>query len=111
MLLFDTAQSNSFHKIFPESDRFSIARKEREKEMKTIAIEDMEKVSGGSIGLKNGITREEQEAMVRRHFLEKKKYRWDKESAIQAEIEFNANISNTLLTSDDIIRIATEIFG
>ena len=79
--------------------------------MKTIAFEDMEKVTGGNIIIKVGSTREEQEDMFRRHLKDLKSRGWTKDSAVQSEIRLNDIISNSLLTSEDIIRIAEEIFG
>ena len=79
--------------------------------MKKMTTEEMEKVTGGIVVPKPGTTKEDQEAMVRRHFLQKRRYGWTADQAIDDEIMFNKEISNSFLTDNDIRLIAAEIFS
>lgn len=81
-------------------------------QLNELNLDELKNVTGGgSIALKPGMTRERQEEMVRKHLREDRRHGVPKQAAIDDEIRLNNEISNTFLTSKDIIHLADEIYG
>ena len=79
-------------------------------------LEELGSITGAGIDLKPGITRERQEEIVRKHFINKAnmlnfRYEYTPEDAVRAEIGLNDQINNSFLTEEDIKRIASEVYG
>ena len=77
-------------------------------------LQDLANAAGGadSLVMREGTTREDQIEMVKEHLTMLKTYtRHTLSENLMNEIELNNQISNSFLTTEDIVRIASEVYG